>query len=67
MALIGAPEGFTSFMKGPDGGPGGIVLYDTAGAAYLLWVDTTGDLRISVYTGAAVDYATGGGVVGSQS
>jgi len=43
----------------------GLILVDSAGVEYVLWVDTTGDLQIG--TRAQWIALTGSAVVGSQS
>jgi hypothetical protein len=69
--------GFTRFTGfGVIGGvpgpakPSGIILQDADGYDYYLWVDTTGDLRITdaaTAEAAAFNWLSGGTVVGAQS
>lgn len=48
-----------------NGKPSGLAMMDSAGIEYLVWVDTTGDLRVG--TRAQYESQSGAGVVGSQS
>jgi hypothetical protein len=50
----------------PAGTASGIVLQDSAGTEYVLWVDTTGDLMIGTRANFATPDAAGT-VVGGQS
>lgn len=53
--------------KAISGKVSGFKLYDTAGAAYYLWVDTNGDLRISAADTEPSAPNSDGTIVGTQS
>ena len=63
--------GFTRYTK-PEkvASPGGVILQDSLGFDWYVWVDTTGDLRttdaVTAET-AAFDWNAGGTIVGTQS
>ena len=63
--------GFTNFNKqNGTATASGVVIQDTAGNGYGLWVDTTGDLRIgpvATVEGASFNPNSDGTVVGTQS
>ena len=63
--------GFTNFNKQTGTTTAsGIILQNTAGDGFGLWVDTTGDLRIAAVAtveGAAFNPTSDGTVVGTQS
>lgn len=68
MSTLKVGDGVTSFSKPAGARPTQLCLYDTAGVAWFLWVDTTGDLRISDTANTEeTDFASGGTVVGGQS
>ena len=68
MADHPASEGVTRFSKPAGAKPTQIGFQDTAGVWWYLWVDTTGDLRISDTADTEeTDFAAGGTVVGGQS
>ena len=67
--------GFTRLVQQPYAGstsvgPSGVIIQDTGGYDYYVWVDTAGKLRITDATtaeAAGFNWLTGGTVVGSQS
>jgi hypothetical protein len=63
--------GATQFAKPTkEAVPSALVLQDSAGYSWYIWVDTTGDLRTTdaaTYEAAGFNFLTGGTVVGSQS
>lgn len=76
MALVGRRAGLTVFgsvrercalgVDAKAGTASGLVLVDTAGVEYYLWIDNTGDLKI----GTRANFEspnTAGTVIGTQS
>lgn len=63
--------GLTTFSglqsKGDSSEPGFVVLQTAADVQYYLWVDSTGDLRISAANTKPTSYDADGTVVGTQS
>lgn len=51
--------------RAPSGYVGGFILTDSSGADWYVWVDTTGDLRVSATEPTAPQ--SDGTVIGSQS
>ena len=64
-ARPGAGPGIVA-INTPSGTASGLVLMDTAGTEYVLWVDSTGDLRIGTRANFDTPNAAGT-VVGTQS
>lgn len=52
-------------VNSKSGSPSGLILVDSAGVEYVLWVDTSGDLIISTYANFQSETSTT--VVGTQS
>jgi hypothetical protein len=63
--------GFTNFNKqNGTTTASGVIIQDTAGNGYGLWVDTTGDLRVGAVAtveGASFNPNSDGTIVGTQS
>jgi len=63
--------GFTKYNKETGlARPAGLILQDSAGNDWYIWVDTDGELRITdteTAEAAAFNWLTGGTVVGAQS
>ena len=68
MSTLKVGDGVTSFGNPPGGRPTQLCLYDTAGVAWFIWVDTSGVLRISdTASTEETDFAAGGTIVGAQT
>ena len=71
MAKAQPLRGFTRFTQEPNSArPSGVILSDSAGDDYYLWIDTTGDVRTTdaaTAEAAGFNWLTGGTVVGAQS
>jgi hypothetical protein len=62
-------EGFTKYDKGNGSIPSGIIFQDSGGYSYYLWVNTSGELRITdaaTAEAAGFNWNTGGTKVGGQ-
>lgn len=70
--------GFTRLMQprgnsggtGPGGSPGGLILQDNGGFDYYLWIDTSGNLRMTDAATAEAsnfNWNSGGTKVGTQT